>query len=54
MNPISRIVSSNLKSIDGVEKEILTHYPIFIPKKNEAEERKGSGRVIRKQATMNQ
>ena len=40
INPISRIASSNLKTIEGVEKEILSHYPIFIPKKREEEPKK--------------
>lgn len=39
-NPISRIVSGNLKTLEGVEKEILSHYPIFIPKKREEEQKK--------------
>ena len=38
INPISRIASSNLKTIDGVKKDLLTHYPIFIPKKEEIKE----------------
>lgn len=37
-NPISRIASSNLKTLDGVKNDLLTHYPIFIPKKKEEEE----------------
>lgn len=39
MNPISRLPSSNLKNLEAVEKEILAHYPIFIPKKKEEEKK---------------
>ena len=35
INPISRIAASNLKNLDGVKSDLLTHYPIFIPKKKE-------------------
>ena len=35
MNPISRIAASNLKNLDGVKNDLLSHYPIFIPKKKE-------------------
>ena len=38
INPISRIVSSNMKTLEGVEKEILTHYPIFITKRRDTDE----------------
>lgn len=37
INPISRIPSSNLKTLDGVKNDLLSHYPIFIPKKKEEE-----------------
>ena len=33
INPVSRLPSSNLKSIEAVERDILNHYPIFIPKR---------------------
>lgn len=39
INPISRIVSSNLKTLEGVEKEILSRNTIFIPKKREEEKK---------------
>lgn len=39
INPVSRICSSNLKTLEGVEKDILSHYPIFIPKKKEEEKK---------------
>ena len=39
INPISRIVSSNLKTLEGVEKEILAKNTIFIPKKREEEKK---------------
>ena len=35
LNPISRIAGSNLKNIEGVKSDLLSHYPIFIPKKKE-------------------
>ena len=35
MNPISRIAASNLKNLEGVKNDLLSHYPIFIPKKKE-------------------
>ena len=34
-NPISRIAASNFKNLDGVKNDLLSHYPIFIPKKKE-------------------
>lgn len=37
MNPISRIAGSNLKNLEGVKNDLLSHYPIFIPKKKEEE-----------------
>lgn len=37
INPISRIPSTNLKTLDGVKADLLAHYPIFIPKKKEEE-----------------
>lgn len=37
-NPVSRIPSSNYKTIDGVKSDLLSHYPIFLPKKKEEEE----------------
>ena len=40
INTISRIPTCNLKSLEGVKKDILAHYPIFIPKKKEEEEKK--------------
>ena len=40
-NPISRITQSNLKSLEGVKNDLLSHYPIFLPKKKEEEEPKG-------------
>ena len=33
INPVSRLPSSNLKTIEAVERDILNHYPIFIPKR---------------------
>ena len=44
INPISRICSTNLKTLEGVKKDILSHYPIFIPKKKEEEEKKDEKR----------
>ena len=35
LNPISRIAGSNLKNIEGVKSDLLSHYPIFIAKKKE-------------------
>lgn len=55
INPVSRIVSSNLKTLEGVEKDILLHYPIFIPKKREEEQKKELppiGRPVRKTASV--
>ena len=54
INPISRIVSSNLKSLEGVEKDILSHYPIFIPKKKEEEKKEilPLGRGLRKTTSL--
>ena len=40
INTISRIPTCNLKTLEGVKKDILAHYPIFIPKKKEEEEKK--------------
>ena len=37
INPISRVVSSTYKNLEGVKHDLLTHYPIFIPKKREEE-----------------
>jgi hypothetical protein len=37
INPVSRIPSSNLKNIEGVKSDLMSHYPIFIPKKKEEE-----------------
>ena len=37
LNPISRIAGSNLKNIEGVKNDLLSHYPIFIAKKKEEE-----------------
>ena len=45
-NPVSRLPSSNLKSLEGVQKEILDRNPIFIPKKKE-EERKDLPPLVR-------
>ena len=39
INPISRIAGSNLKNIEGVKNDLLSHYPIFIPKKQKEEEK---------------
>lgn len=39
INPVSRIATSNLKTIEKVEQDILLHYPIFIPKKKEEEKK---------------
>ena len=39
INPVSRLPSSNLKTLEAVWKELLTHYPIFIPKKKEEEKK---------------
>ena len=48
-NPISRIPSSNLKSLEGVKNDLLSHYPIFIPKKKEEPETtKGKKHSLRK------
>ena len=33
INPVSRLPTSNLRTIEAVEKDILNHYPIFIPKR---------------------
>ena len=55
INPVSRIGSSNLKTIAGVEKDILAHNPIFIPKKKEEEGKKDLpplGRVTRKMTSV--
>ena len=38
-NPISRLPTSNLKTLEKVEQDILSHYPIFIPKKKEEEKK---------------
>jgi len=38
-NPISRLPTSNLKTMEKVEQDILAHYPIFIPKKKEEEKK---------------
>ena len=35
INPVTRLLSSNLKTLESVKKDILAHYPIFIPKKLE-------------------
>ena len=54
-NPVSRIGSSNLKTIAGVEKDILMHNPIFIPKKKEEETKKDLpplGRIARKTTSV--
>lgn len=56
INPISRIGTSNLKTLEGVEKDILAHYPIFIPKKKEEEKKDipapGRGAAIRKTTSL--
>ncbi len=55
INPVSRICSSNLKTLAGVEKDILAHNPIFIPKKKEEEGKKDLpplGRVTRKMTSV--
>lgn len=47
INPVSRIASSNLKTIEGVKNDLMAHYPIFIPKKKEGdpkENKKGAQR----------
>lgn len=38
-NPVSRLPTSNLKTLENVEKDILSHNPIFIPKKKEEEKK---------------
>ena len=47
MNPISRLASSHLKTLAAVEADLQSHYPIFIPKKKEEEEKKGEGKKFR-------
>lgn len=38
-NPVSRLPTSNLKTLENVEKDILAHNPIFIPRKKEEEKK---------------
>lgn len=45
INPVSRLPSSNLRTIEAVEKDILNHYPIFIPN---AAKRSSGGREQQK------
>ena len=51
INPISRIPSSNLKTLDGVKNDLLSHYPIFIPKKKEEEPAATKGKKGQRKAT---
>ena len=51
INPISRIPSSNLKTLDGVKNDLLAHYPIFIPKKKEEETETTKGKKGQRKAT---
>ena len=39
MNPISRIVGSPFKDLEGVKQDVLMKNPIFIPKKKEEEKK---------------
>lgn len=53
-NPVSRLPSSNAKTLAAVEKDILSHYPIFIPKKKEEEKKElpPLGRPLRKTTSL--
>ena len=37
INPISRIVTSNLRTLKGIKADLLAHYPIFLPQKPKKE-----------------
>ena len=39
INPVTRLLSSNLKTLESVKKDILAHYPIFIPKNKEEDKK---------------
>ena len=39
INPVTRLLSSNLKTLEHVKKDILSHYPIFIPKVREEDKK---------------